>query len=207
MNTPEAVACQLKPVPGHPLLRVGRLLEPAAAAELMDGLLAEVVWNDGTYLVAGRSFSLPRLQAWYADPGIEYRYARQLLNSHPWSPILSALRSQVEAVAGQAFNAVLVNLYRNGRDWVGWHADDEPDLGPAPVIASLSLGASRCLSVRAKGDDTRPEHAYPRVCLGAGELLMMDAPFQRDWQHGVLADPAVDAPRMNLTFRRVVPSS
>jgi len=169
----------------------------------MATLQAQIAWNEGEYLVAGRSFRLPRLQAWYADPGVEYRYAQQLLNSHAWIEPLLALRHQVEVLAGQTFNAVLVNLYRDGTDCVGWHADDEPDLGPAPVIASLSLGASRTFSVRRKVDAVRPDQEHPGLLLQAGDLLVMDAPFQRDWQHAILAAPEKTGSRMNLTFRQV----
>ncbi len=197
------MTCTLQPVPGHPLLRHCRLFQAAEAAVLMEALLAQIAWNEGAYLVAGRSFRLPRLQAWYADPGVEYRYAQQLLNSHAWIEPLLHLRHQVEALTGQRFNAVLVNLYRDGTDCVGWHADDEPDLGPAPVIASLSLGASRTFSVRRKGDEGQPDQETFGVPVHAGDLLVMDAPFQRDWQHAILAEPESPGSRMNLTFRQV----
>lgn len=181
-----------------PLLRIGHLFDEAQADQLFHQLLAETPWNDGYYLAAGRRFALPRLQAWYADPGIDYRYADNLHNSHAWTPTLIALREQIERVSGLSFNAVLLNLYRNGQDAVGWHADDEPDLGPSPAIASLSLGATRSFSVR-----PRPRGEAVHVPLPAGTLLVMDPPFQQTWEHAVLANPLVMSPRLNLTFRRV----
>jgi alkylated DNA repair dioxygenase AlkB len=185
-----------------PLVRIGRLFDEAQADQLFHRLLAETPWNDGYYLAAGRRFALPRLQAWYADPGIDYRYADNLHNSHAWTPTLLALREQIERISGQRFNAVLLNLYRNGQDAVGWHADDEPDLGPAPAIASLSLGATRRFSVR-----PRPLGEAQHVPLPSGTLLVMDPPFQQDWEHAVLADPLVIRPRLNLTFRLVHPAT
>lgn len=183
---------------GLPLLRLGRMFDKAPADQLFHQLLAETPWNDGYYLAAGRRFALPRLQAWYADPGIGYRYANNLRNSHVWTPALQALREQIQRISGLHFNAVLLNLYRDGHDTVGWHADDEPDLGPAPVIASLSLGAPRSFSVR-----RRPQGEAQHIPLPSGMLLVMDPPFQRDWEHAVPADPLVMSPRINLTFRLV----
>jgi alkylated DNA repair dioxygenase AlkB len=193
-----------EPVPaGSPppdSLRLIPLIEPAHAAVLFEQLHRDLAWNDGCYACDGRRFALPRLQAWYSDPGVRYTYARHLMNSHPWTPLLQNLRSRVEAASGHGFNAVLANLYRDGRDHVGWHADDEPDLGPAPVIASLSLGAARALSFRARsGDGT----VRGDIVLPPGSLLLMAPAFQRDWEHAVLPHPQVAAPRLNLTFRRV----
>lgn len=186
-------------VPGHPLLRSGRLLAQDEADALFQALMSTTPWNDGSYMAAGRRFQLPRLQAWYADEGVDYRYADNLHNSHPWTPTLLALRQRVEAASGLRFNAVLLNLYRHGLDSVGWHADDEPDLGPAPAIASLSLGATRAFGVRPR--PTGEVHLLP---LPAGTLLVMDAPFQQHWHHAVPAQPEVGAPRLNLTFRLVI---
>lgn len=189
----------LSAVQDLPLLRIGRLLDKAEADRLFQRLLTETPWNDGYYLAGGRRFALPRLQAWHADAGIDYRYADNLRNSHCWTPTLQALRERVQAASGLDFNAVLLNLYRNGHDAVGWHADDEPDLGPAPAIASLSLGATRHFSIR-----PRPAGDARHIPLPGGTLLVMDSSFQHAWEHAVLAAPDVVSPRLNLTFRRVL---
>lgn len=193
----------LSAIPGAPLLRAGALLGPDQANRLMQRLLADIPWNDGSYQAFGRAFRLPRLQAWFAEPGVAYRYASHLQNSHPWSPLLLALRHRVETACGQSFNAVLANCYRDGRDAVNWHADDEPDLGLNPVIASLSLGATRAFSWRPRG---APEDAVRNLPLVSGTLLVMDAPFQGGHEHAVLPDPTVTAARINLTFRQVAKS-
>lgn len=189
------------PAAGHPLLDVRRLCDAAEADALFRALCAETPWNDGSYSAAGRRFSLPRLQAWFSDPGAAYRYAGNLHNSHPWTPRLSELRERIAALTGIRFNAVLANLYRDGNDHVGWHADDEADLGPAPQIASLSLGATRAFHWRPKPSTTGDAG---QLALPAGTLLLMRAPFQQGWEHAVPAEPAVGAPRLNLTFRLVL---
>ena len=193
----------LKPHPTLPLVSTMCLLDETAASDLFRQLLAETPWNDGSYLAGGRRFQLPRVQAWFSDPGVAYRYADNLLNSHPWTPTLLNLKSRVEVLCNTTFNAVLVNLYRSGQDAVGWHADDEPDLGPAPVIASLSLGAVRRFALRPKNDSSVAPLSLP---LPAGTLLLMSPPLQRDWEHAVPADANVTEPRINLTFRRVLTS-
>lgn len=193
----------LAPHPNLPLVATAPMLDERAAADLFHQLLAETPWNDGSYLAGGRRFQLPRLQAWFSDPGVAYRYADNLLNSHPWTPTLLDVKRRVETLCNTAFNAVLVNLYRDGQDAVGWHADDEPDLGPAPVIASLSLGAGRQFVLRPKTD--RGAVPLPlSLPLSAGTLLVMLPPLQRDWEHAVPAETAVTEPRINLTFRYVL---
>lgn len=196
--------------PSHPLTQSGPMAlidvwafcGKADATTLLADLLAEIPWNDGGFVAAGRRFELPRLQAWFADPGIDYRYAQNLQNSHPWSARLQALRLQVEALTGTTFNAVLANLYRDGGDSVGWHADDEDDLGPTPHIASLSLGARRHFHWRPKPGASGDDGA---LALPSGTLLLMRAPFQQFWEHAILPEPEIRAPRLNLTFRFIHP--
>lgn len=184
-----------------PLVSMATLMSSEAAHLLFVALLRCVPWNDGSYLAGGRRFQLPRLQAWFSDEGIEYRYADNLLNSHPWTPLLKGVRQQVEAITGHRFNAVLINQYRDGHDCVGWHADDEPDLGPAPTIASLSLGATRTFCLRPKGSSNPAD--VLSISLPSGTLLLMQAPLQQRWEHAVPPSPQVLSPRVNLTFRLV----
>ena len=157
-------------------------------------------WPANHYEVFGRRFTLPRLQTWHADDGIVYRYSDNLLTTSPWTPMLLALRDRVERCSGYHFNAVLVNHYRNGSDYVGWHSDDERELGSAPVIASLSLGATRAFAFR---DKSHPGKSG-EVLLNGGSLALMAPEFQRDWQHSVPV-ACGDEARVNLTFRYVYP--
>ncbi len=164
---------------------------------LLQTLLTAVDWQHD-YLAYGRRFDVPRVQAWYADAGVHYRYANNLLRHQPWIDPVLAIRRDIEAIAGHPFNAVLLTYYRDGDDHVTWHADDEPELGDAPVIASLSLGTTRRLDYRPKAGG-----ASRHVALHNGDLLLMQPSFQRNWLHRVPAEPAVRARRVNLTFRHV----
>lgn len=175
------------------------IAEPEAT-ELYSALLHSQTWPANHYEVFGRRFELPRLQTWHADPGIVYSYSNNLLRTRPWTPLLQSLRARVEQALEQPFNAVLMNYYRNGNDYVGWHADDEAELGPHPLIASLSLGGSRPFAFR--------RHHQPHIHhlnLASGSLLTMQPAFQQHWQHSVPPRPDLTGGRINLTFRFVLP--
>jgi alkylated DNA repair dioxygenase AlkB len=173
------------------------------APALLPRLLGEVPGRQETVSVWGRSHRVPRLTCWMGDAGAVYRYSGLLLQPEAWSPLVSGLRRRVEAAAGCRFHAVLLNFYRDGHDRMGWHADDEPELDPEAPIASLSLGATRCFQLRPKrrGEDGRRETIA--LDLGDGDLLLMDPPTQRHWQHQLPARRRLRAPRLNLTFRRL----
>lgn len=187
--------------PDPQLLR--RLPSPYSSAQcrkLLATLLNEIDWQHD-YLAYGRRFDVPRVQAWYADPGVHYRYANNLLRHRDWIAPLLAIRRDVEAATGHNFNSVLATWYRNGHDHVTFHADDETELGEAPVIASLSLGATRAFQYTPKqGDGIR------QLPLHDGDLLLMQPDFQRDWLHAVPVEPDVAGDRINLTFRQVCPA-
>ncbi len=165
-------------------------------------LLQEQNWPDNRYTVAGRQFVLPRLQTWHADPGIYYSYSSNLLETSSWTPLLSSIREKVETFLNFPFNSVLVNLYRNGQDYVGWHADNEQEMGEQPFIASLTFGVERQFSFRHK---KTPETG--RIILRSGTLLIMQPDFQHHWLHSIPFDKNVTRERINLTFRKVIPSN
>jgi len=161
-------------------------------------LLRELAWRQTEIAMRGRRVPVPRLDAWYGDPGRDYRYSGAAFAALPWNPTLYAIKVELEQRLGVGFNSVLANLYRDGRDSVAWHSDDEPELGVNPVIASLSLGAERRFSLRHKYNRaTSPV----RVNLPDGSLLIMAGATQHHWQHqlGKTAHPV--GPRINLTFR------
>jgi len=116
-----------------------------------------------------------------------------------WSQELLQIRSRVEALAGQSFNAVLINLYRSGNDSVSWHADDEPELGPNPVVASVSYGASRPFELKHRHSDEKI-----RLMLTDGSVLVMGKTLQNNWLHQLPKVRSLKDSRINLTFRRVV---
>jgi alkylated DNA repair dioxygenase AlkB len=167
---------------------------------LFQRLMLEQNWPDNRYTVAGRQFILPRLQTWHADAGIHYSYSNNLLETRPWSPLLSDIRLKVEQFLNVSFNSVLVNLYRNGEDYVGWHSDNESELGEQPFIASLTLGVERPFCFRHK--ETAETGQIP---LRQGTLVLMQPNFQHHWLHSVPMDKTVTQARINLTFRKVFP--
>lgn len=146
----------------------------------------------------GKEIDIPRLTAWYGDPGKSYTYSGISMPPLPWTETLRAIKSRIEGVVHAGFNSVLLNCYRSGKDGVSWHSDDEPELGPQPIIGSLSLGGTRVLQLRHK-----IRKYLPRVelALGAGSLLVMRDQTQRYWQHRIPKTKKSVAPRINLTFR------
>jgi alkylated DNA repair dioxygenase AlkB len=178
----------------------GKLYDTEHGLSLLDALITTIKWNEDYCIVYGRKFHIPRLQAWYADDGIRYSYSNNLLNTQPWLDLLREIKNDIQQTTGHEFNSVLVTYYRHGNDHVSWHADDEVELGPEPVIASLSLGAPRSFQFRHKYTDISGSRS-----LCTGDLLLMLPGFQRDWEHSIPREPAVSEPRINLTFRKVRP--
>jgi alkylated DNA repair dioxygenase AlkB len=171
-------------------------------AALMERLAATLPLQVETIRLFGREVETPRLTSWHGDPGARYAYSGRLFEPRPWTAELQALRARLDGAVGVAFNSVLVNHYRDGRDSMGEHADDEPELGPAPDdvrIASLSLGARRRFLLRHKRSKTVVE-----LSLGEGNLLVMGGTTQRHFRHRVPPTAAPVGARMNLTFRVIV---
>lgn len=158
-----------------------------------------MAWRQERIRVYGREHAVPRLTAWYGDRGATYTYSGIRHEPQPWSPTLVAMRERIEAAAGARFNSVLLNRYRTGADSNGWHADDEPELGPAPVIASVSLGAARRFALRRRGETRR----LVTLVLEHGSLLIMSGRSQQEYQHTVPKEARVAGERINLTFRLV----
>lgn len=172
---------------------------------LFERLLKEIPWERHRLRMFGRELEAPRLSCWIGDPGATYVYSRSRFEPRPWTPSLFPLRQRVEHSCGVRFNSVLANLYRDGADSMGWHSDDEPELGPQPVIASLSLGATRRFRLRRRLP--RGTRAVPAdildLRLTSGSLLCMAGSTQRRYQHDLPKSPAVTAARINLTFRLI----
>ncbi len=170
------------------------------ADALFNLLRNSIAWQEELLLIYGREVKVPRLVAWYGDSGLPYTYSGVCHRALPWLPELMVLKQRIEACCGGAFNGVLANLYRDGQDSVGWHADDEKELGPNPCIASLSLGQVRRFKLR---------HVQTKevvsLDLEHGSLLLMTGPLQHHWQHCVPKSKRAMAARINLTFRQIVP--
>lgn len=163
-------------------------------------LQEEVRWKQEQIHLFGRTHPLPRLTCWVGNPGCSYTYSGVSNPIEPWTPSLQQVRERVQRAAGCEFNSLLLNRYRDGRDKLDWHADDERELDPEAPIASLSLGASR--SFRLKPKDSAIDSGGPLVFeLGHGDLLVMDPPTQKHWLHQVPPRLRVKTERLNLTFR------
>lgn len=174
---------------------------PAEADRLFDGLLASIDWQPEEILIFGQRRLVPRLMAWHGDPGSAYTYSGTAHQPLPWTGALAGIKARVEALTGHAFNSVLLNRYRDGRDGMGWHADDEPELGRDPAIASVSFGATRRFVLRHR----RQRPAREALLLGHGDLLLMAGPTQHHYVHAVPKTARVVGERVNLTFRWVGP--
>lgn len=175
---------------------------PAAEAEVLQAWLSrEVPWTVHRLRMFGRWVDSPRLSCWMGDPGASYRYSGRSFVPEPWHPAIHALLPALEAACAAPFNSVLLNRYRSGAEHMGWHADDEPELGPEPVIASLSLGAERRFLLRLRAEPAIKQEWR----LGHGDLLLMRGDCQRVAQHALPKMVRVADERINLTFRRVGP--
>ena len=172
--------------------RPGWVVEPDRVfAELRD----VIGWEQHPIRVHGRTLLTPRLTAWIGDAA--YTYSGVTNHPQPWPAALATLRDRLHDEFGVVFDSCLANLYRDGRDSMGYHSDDEPELGPRPVIASASLGARRRFALRHR--ETRRRWTWE---LGAGDLLLMRDDSQSDYAHAVPKTARDVGPRMNLTFRR-----
>ena len=183
----------LLPCDGVAWLQENALAAPDAD-RLFDQLIAGIDWRQEIARVMGRRVPIPRLTAWHGEAG--YVYSGIRMPPAPWSRPLLEIKVIAEACAGQAFNSVLLNLYRDGRDSVSWHADNEPGLGRNPVIASLSLGAVRRFQMKHRALGHRLSLDLPH-----GSCLVMAGPTQHHWLHQVPKTARPVGPRINLTFR------
>jgi len=156
----------------------------------------ELAWEQRAIVLFGRRVLQPRLIAWAGD--LPYRYSGQTIEPRPFTPAARELLARVQRAAHVPFNHALVNRYRTGDDSMGLHADDEPELGPDPVVAIVSLGATRRLAVRPRRKSDRTRHD---VELGHGALLVMGGTCQRHYVHGIPRQAGAAGERISLTFR------
>lgn len=172
------------------------------ADALFASLRAAIAWREEDIVLFGKRYQQPRLLAWYGESDASYRYSGKRYEPQPWITELRALRERIEELAQARFNSVLANLYRDENDSMGLHADDEPELGTRPVIASLSLGEERVFRLRHR---SRRDIKSVRLPLPSGSLLIMRGDTQRNWKHEVPKERRPCGPRINLTFRSVRP--
>jgi alkylated DNA repair dioxygenase AlkB len=167
---------------------------------IFSSLRVETKWEQGSIVYFGTRHRLPRLTAWYGDPGARYTYSRIANAPHAWTTLLLEIKRKVELMSLSKFNSVLLNFYRSGADSVAWHQDNEPELGESPTIASVSFGATRPFQMRHKSrQDLRRED----IMLSNGSLLIMRGSTQKYWEHQIPKTARPIGERINLTFRYI----
>lgn len=167
----------------------------------LEELVAKVKWSQLELQIFGRTVLSPRLSAWYGDKDSVYRYSGLINKPLPWLPNLLFLKNLIEELLRRPFNSVLLNLYRSGSDSMGWHRDNEAELGQNPVIASVSLGGIRRFLLRSR---EKPHRRTIECQPQNGSLLIMRGDTQRFWRHCVPKTRELVQPRLNLTFRQIL---
>lgn len=170
------------------------------ANEFYHYLVGHIQWQQPEVVVYGKSHRIPRKQGWMADASLDYGYSDHKLVAEPWLPNVEDVKRYVEQLTGHQFNSVLFNWYRNGDDKMGWHADDEAELGSNPAVATLSLGAERDFQFR----HNQSQKMY-NMGLKHGSLLLMKPGMQSSYKHHLPARRKVTEGRISLTFRFIQP--
>lgn len=189
------------PLPDAELAFDPQWLAAAEADAVLATLREAVPWEVHRIRLFGREHDSPRLSCWIGDPEASYRYSGTRFAPHPWPAVLDPVRRRLAAELDTQFNSLLANRYRDGRDAMGWHSDNEAELGPAPMIASLSLGATRRFVLKHRADPARKL----AIELPHGSLLVMAGTTQQHYRHGLPRTARLVGERINLTFRRIEP--
>jgi alkylated DNA repair dioxygenase AlkB len=174
-------------------------LELKEASTFFDKLSIETDWIQPQIRMFGKWVDQPRLIAWQSSEGLSYSYSGITLTASPYSDLVEVIARKIEIKTGLTFNSVLINYYRDGKDSMGWHADNEPELGKNPMIASLSLGSARDFVLK----HNQRSDLKKVFSLNSGSLLLMGKGIQKNWKHA-LPKRAHAGPRINLTFRRIL---
>lgn len=200
MDLFESNAGQLLPVADAELV-LWQSVDFGNEDDLLRHLIEETPWRQEQVTVWGKTYDQPRLIAWYGDNAQSYSYSGITLSAQPWTLALLQIKDKVETLCQSSFNSVLLNYYRDHRDGMGFHSDDEPELGPAPVIASVTVGAARHFVLKHR---YRKDVANVKLLLPSGSLLLMKGATQKNWKHGIPKVTKPCGPRINLTFRQIL---
>lgn len=171
----------------------------AQADRYLEESLTKIAWRAERLSIYGKTYPVPRLSAWYSDTGGSYTYSGIRMRGTPLPDFVRTIQSAILATTGYAFNSVLLNYYRDGRDKVAWHSDNEAELGTQVRIVSVSLGAERIFRLR-----HRNTRADCTISLAHGSLLLMEPPMQQYWEHCLPAKAGLYEGRVNLSFRNIV---
>lgn len=173
-------------------------LSPEQAQRCYQQLAQQLNWQQPAIKIFGKAVLIPRQQVWMGDPHCSYKYSGVLFEPEPWHPLVWQLTDWVNQLCQTRFNSVLLNWYADGQQHMGWHSDDEAELGQNPQIASLSLGQQRFFDLKHKNLGTQL-----KLELGDGALLLMAGQCQQYWQHRVPKMASATKGRINLTFREI----
>lgn len=182
------------------ILFIRNFLSPSEAKHFFDLLQNTINWKQEEISFYGKIYPIPRKTAWYGYEGFNYSYSGINCLPEIWTDELLDIKRKIEQfIPSVDFTSVLLNLYRNGNDKMGWHSDDEKELGVNPTIASLSLGETRRFDIKNK---LKPD-LYYKFELTSGSLLIMTGALQHHWMHQIPVQKKVKNPRINLTFRKI----
>ncbi len=191
-------ACKRIDMPDADVLLFEGLIDVVTSDIVFKELNEKAAWRQEKIKLYGKRINVPRLTAWYGDEGTSYTYSGITVSPEPWTPTLLHIKRTVESVSRIRFNSVLLNKYRTERDSVAWHSDDEPELGPEPVIGSISFGQPRIFQFKHKTSGLRIG-----ITLGHGSYLLIRGTTQHRWLHRIPKQTAPHNSRINLTFRTV----
>ncbi|RTY93367.1 alpha-ketoglutarate-dependent dioxygenase AlkB [Flavobacterium sp. GT3R68] len=175
------------------------LFDKTEADTIFNELLQTTLWQQDEITLFGKTHPQPRLTALYGNDGKPYSYSHITMQPHPWSLLLHKIKHKIKTVVDTNFTSVLLNLYRDGKDSNGWHADNEKELGENPVIASVSFGAERSFHLQHNLD----KNCKQKIILEHGSLLIMEGTTQHFWKHQIAKTAKPIGPRINLTFRLI----
>ncbi len=194
---------ELHHLPDAEIRYVPHFLPVSLANTYFDDLFHHIPWRQDPITVFGKTHLQPRLTSLHAHTLDSYSYSGIVMTPQPMTQTLQCIENRIYQLCDESFTTVLLNLYRDGKDSNGWHADDEVELGKNPVIASLSLGAPRFFHLRHNQD---PKQRY-KLLLEHGSLLLMGGETQHHWKHQVAKTTKKVGPRINLTFRKIFHSN
>lgn len=186
-------------LPNLDLLLFKYFFSSTEADQIFEELITTTVWRQDKIKMYNKVINLPRLTAWFGDSATNYKYSGIYMNPVTWTPMLFSVKTKIETAVKYKFNSVLLNLYRDGNDSVGWHQDNEPELGQNPTIASVSLGASRQFQLKHITENLQQLN----ITLHHGSLLLMRSETQHFWKHQIPKTKKDVKPRINLTFRYI----
>jgi alkylated DNA repair dioxygenase AlkB len=189
------------PMPDADVSILHEIEMPLTYGQMLKKLVEQTQWRQEAVRIYGKQYQQPRLVSLYADKGKTYDYSGISLHPLPWTDLLREIRRRVQDCTDATFNAVFLNLYRDHNDSMGFHSDDERELGKNPLIASVTFGATRTFLMKHKFRKDLPPVKIP---LEAGSVLLMRGQTQHFWKHGINKQTQPCGPRVNLTFRTLL---